>query len=84
MPVRSTLWPPFNHPIIVLAAAEKEAVDQRSVYIGNVDYSATPEDVSNHFASCGVINRVTILCDKFTGNPKGSFHSSYMLSYFIR
>lgn len=23
------------------------------------------------FASCGTINRVTILCDKFTGHPKG-------------
>lgn len=23
------------------------------------------------FSSCGTINRVTILCDKFTGHPKG-------------
>lgn len=94
---------------------EKEEVDARSVYVGNVsessrgtlartygrkwsstshrgttsctltvsprlrlfvllqvDYGATPEEIQQHFQSCGNINRVTILCDKFTGHPKGS------------
>ncbi|KDN47980.1 RNA-binding domain-containing protein [Tilletiaria anomala UBC 951] len=50
---------------------EKEEVDARSIYVGNVDYSATPEEIQQHFSSCGTINRVTILCDKFTGHPKG-------------
>ncbi|PWO01203.1 RNA-binding domain-containing protein [Tilletiopsis washingtonensis] len=50
---------------------EKEEVDGRSVYVGNVDYGATPEEIQQHFQSCGTINRVTILCDKFTGHPKG-------------
>ncbi|KAF8528867.1 hypothetical protein BU17DRAFT_37724 [Hysterangium stoloniferum] len=50
---------------------EKEAADSRSVYVGNVDYGATPEEIQAHFQSCGTINRVTILCDKFTGHPKG-------------
>jgi len=36
-----------------------------------VDYGATPEEIQQHFQSCGTINRVTILCDKFTGHPKG-------------
>jgi RNA recognition motif-containing protein len=36
-----------------------------------VDYGATPEEIQAHFQSCGTINRVTILCDKFTGHPKG-------------
>ncbi|KAG1493202.1 hypothetical protein G6F46_009274 [Rhizopus delemar] len=50
---------------------DKEAVDSRSVYVGNVDYGASPEELQAHFQSCGTINRVTILCDKFTGHPKG-------------
>ncbi|ORY28275.1 hypothetical protein BCR39DRAFT_535240 [Naematelia encephala] len=50
---------------------QPEAVDARSVYIGNVDYAATPEEIQAHFQACGTINRVTILCDKFTGHPKG-------------
>uniref|UniRef100_A0A7S3F491 RRM domain-containing protein n=1 Tax=Haptolina ericina TaxID=156174 RepID=A0A7S3F491_9EUKA len=44
--------------------------DARSVYVGSVDYSATPEELQEHFAGCGIVNRVTILCDKFR-NPKG-------------
>ena len=50
---------------------KREDVDARSVFVGNVDYAATPEEVQAHFASCGQILRVTILCDKITGLPKG-------------
>eukprot|EP00741_Cyanophora_paradoxa_P009737 tig00001628_g9434.t1 len=53
------------------SAASKEEADSRSIYVGSVDYSATPEELQAHFQSCGTINRVTILCDKFTGQPKG-------------
>ncbi|KAF7919025.1 hypothetical protein BTUL_0118g00270 [Botrytis tulipae] len=50
---------------------DKEDIDSRSIFVGNVDYSASPEDIQAHFQSCGSINRVTILLDKFTGHPKG-------------
>ncbi|NXJ84461.1 PABP2 protein, partial [Trogon melanurus] len=50
---------------------EKIEVDQRSIYVGNVDYGGTAEELESHFNSCGQINRVTILCDKFSGHPKG-------------
>lgn len=50
---------------------DKDDVDARSIFVGNVDYSASPEEVQAHFQSCGSINRVTILLDKFTGQPKG-------------
>ncbi|OLL23297.1 Polyadenylate-binding protein 2 [Neolecta irregularis DAH-3] len=49
----------------------KDDVDARSIFVGNVDYGATPEEIQTHFQTCGTINRVTILCDKFTGHPKG-------------
>jgi polyadenylate-binding protein 2 len=49
----------------------KEDIDARSIFVGNVDYAATPEEIQNHFRSCGSINRVTILLDKHTGSPKG-------------
>ncbi|XP_078608857.1 polyadenylate-binding protein 2-like isoform X4 [Branchiostoma floridae x Branchiostoma japonicum] len=51
---------------------DKMEADGRSVYVGNVDYGATAEELEAHFHGCGSINRVTILCDKFTGHPKGS------------
>ncbi|KAJ3218351.1 cytoplasmic RNA-binding protein [Clydaea vesicula] len=49
----------------------KEDIDSRSIYVGNVDYSSTPEEIQAHFQACGTINRVTILCDKWSGQPKG-------------
>jgi polyadenylate-binding protein 2 len=49
----------------------KEDIDSRSIFVGNVDYGASPEEIQAHFQSCGSINRVTILLDKFTGHPKG-------------
>jgi len=50
---------------------DKQDIDSRSIFVGNVDYSASPEEIQAHFQSCGAINRVTILLDKFTGHPKG-------------
>jgi hypothetical protein len=40
-------------------------------YVGQVDYEASPEELQAHFAPCGTINRVTIICDKITGHSKG-------------
>ncbi|NWV08539.1 PABP2 protein, partial [Ptilonorhynchus violaceus] len=54
-----------------LTTKEKMESDQRSIYVGNVDYGGTAEELESHFNSCGQINRVTILCDKFSGHPKG-------------
>ena len=50
---------------------EKQEADARSVHVGNVDYSSTAKEVGQHFQGCGAVSRVTIMCDKFSGNPKG-------------
>ena len=42
-----------------------------SSYVGQVDYAASPEELQAHFAPCGEVSRVTIMCDKMTGQPKG-------------
>ncbi|XP_039127252.1 polyadenylate-binding protein 2 isoform X1 [Dioscorea cayenensis subsp. rotundata] len=57
--------------------ANKEEVDSRSVFVGNVDYACTPEEVQQHFQSCGTVNRVTILTDKF-GQPKGFAYVEFL------
>lgn len=51
--------------------AKQEEVDGRSVYVGNVDYQSTPEQLESFFKVVGVIERITILFDKFSGLPKG-------------
>lgn len=50
---------------------EMEEVDQRSVYIGQVDYDCSPEELKEHFEGAGKIRRVTILVNSHTGQPKG-------------
>lgn len=68
-------------PAAAAAAAaadpEKTEIDSRSVYVGNVDYACTPEELQQHFAQCGTVNRVTILTDKF-GNPKGFAYVEFL------
>ncbi|KAG2284590.1 hypothetical protein Bca4012_053260 [Brassica carinata] len=61
---------PQDPATIASDQAGKEEVDARSVFVGNVDYACTPEEVQQHFQSCGTVHRVTILTDKF-GQPKG-------------
>merc|ERR1711871_529191 len=51
--------------------ANAKDADARSIYVGGVDYSATPEELQALFVGCGMINRVTILCNKYTGQSKG-------------
>lgn len=40
-----------------MSLEEKGEVDNRSVYVGNVDYGATAEELEEHFHGCGSINR---------------------------
>ncbi|XP_020255765.1 polyadenylate-binding protein 2-like isoform X2 [Asparagus officinalis] len=64
-------------PAAAATQANKEEVDSRSVFVGNVDYSCTPEEVQQHFQACGTVNRVTILTDKF-GQPKGFAYVEFL------
>jgi len=57
--------------ILSLSFEDKMEIDARSIYVGNVDYGATAEELEQHFHGCGSINRVTIQCDKYSGHPKG-------------
>ncbi|KAL4614845.1 polyadenylate-binding protein 2-like isoform X1 [Castanea sativa] len=57
--------------------ANREEVDSRSVFVGNVDYSCTPEEVQQHFQTCGTVNRVTIRTDKY-GQPKGYAYVEFL------
>ena len=54
-----------------LSIQERQEIDNRSIYVGNIDYAATPEDVQELFKECGTVNRITILTDRITGTPMG-------------
>ncbi|XP_015121746.1 polyadenylate-binding protein 2-B isoform X1 [Diachasma alloeum] len=63
--------PPGITSPLNMSIEDKMEVDNRSIYVGNVDYGATAEELEQHFHGCGSVNRVTILCNKFDGHPKG-------------
>ncbi|XP_053672850.1 polyadenylate-binding protein 2 [Anopheles nili] len=67
----------------MLTAEEKAEVDNRSIYVGNVDYGATAEELEAHFHGCGAINRVTILCNKADGHPKGFAYIEFGSKEFV-
>jgi len=48
---------PTSNINLNMSFEEKMEVDARSVYIGNVDYAATAEELEQHFHGCGSINR---------------------------
>ncbi|GMM51888.1 Sgn1 protein [Starmerella bacillaris] len=49
----------------------KEDVDARSIYVGNVDYGATVDELDKIFRVAGAINRINIMINKFSGHSKG-------------
>lgn len=59
--------------LTVIFLCEKLALN----LILQVDYACTPEEVQQHFQSCGTVNRVTILTDKF-GQPKGFAYVEFL------
>ena len=42
---------PSNFPTF-----EKNKTYQRSIFVGNVDYGATTEELEQHFCGCGSLN----------------------------
>mmetsp|Transcript_15491 Transcript_15491/g.31703 ORF Transcript_15491/g.31703 Transcript_15491/m.31703 type:complete len:140 (+) Transcript_15491:100-519(+) len=65
---------------VASATGDKANTDGHSIYVGQVDYSTTPEELLSHFESCGTVERVTIVCDKFTGRPKGFAYLEFQVS----
>ncbi|KAG7271365.1 hypothetical protein CRUP_009387 [Coryphaenoides rupestris] len=64
------LSPPPAGPVI-MSIEEKMEADGRSIYVGNVDYGATAEELEAHFHGCGSVNRVTILCGRQENKQTG-------------
>jgi RNA recognition motif-containing protein len=42
-----------------------------SIYVGNLAYNATQEDITEVFSEYGAVSRVTVPTDRETGRPRG-------------
>ena len=47
------------------------ANDELSIFVGEVDYGATANELHKHFEPCGGINLITIPVDKYSRQPRG-------------
>jgi len=43
----------------------------KSLYVGNLPFSATEEDLRNMFAQFGTVTRINLITDRETGRPRG-------------
>jgi RNA recognition motif-containing protein len=43
----------------------------RKLYVGNLPFSATEEDISTKFAQCGTVESAKLITDRDTGRSKG-------------
>jgi cold-inducible RNA-binding protein len=41
------------------------------IYVGNLSYDVTEEELKQEFMACGEVASVSIMTDKFSGRPKG-------------
>ena len=42
-----------------------------NIYVGNLDFATTEDQLRTLFAACGAVETVTILTDRDTGQPRG-------------
>ena len=42
----------------------------KSIYVGNLSFSATEEDIRNLFSSYGTVHSVKLVSDRETGRPR--------------
>ena len=50
---------PGNAGSVITSLEEKMEADASSIYVGNVNYGATAEEVEAHFHDCGSVDHVT-------------------------
>ena len=41
------------------------------IYVGNLPFSATEEELKTLFTECGTVTSVALITDKFSGKPRG-------------
>lgn len=78
-------WNEFRHGEIldgnklrVTLSTKKELNSRQTVFVGNVPYNATENDLSEYFSSCGEVQSVRIIRDKSTGQGKGFAYVSFV------
>ena len=51
---------------------------ENKIYVGNLPYNISEEDLKTLFESCGEITEVIVAKERFTGKPKGFAFITYL------
>jgi RNA recognition motif-containing protein len=46
-------------------------MNQAKLFVGNISYQTTEEDLRDHFAQAGTITAVNLMLDKYSGKSRG-------------
>lgn len=62
-----------NHHLTILMnkIVEDDDIDETKLYIGNIDYGASENELAAHFSKYGQIETVNIPVDRYTGRARG-------------
>jgi RNA recognition motif-containing protein len=54
-----------------MAASTKREVTMKNIYVGNLTFDATEDQVRSLFEAYGPVDKVSIVTDRDTGQPRG-------------
>lgn len=62
-----------NHNLTILMnkMVDSDDIDETKLYIGNIDYGASENELAAHFSRYGQIETVNIPVDRYTGRARG-------------
>ena len=55
-----------------LCLTETEGIHIKDIFVGNLDYQISEDELRQVFAAYGPVNRVSIVTDRYSGQPRGS------------
>ncbi|KAH7725572.1 RNA recognition domain-containing protein [Aphelenchoides avenae] len=72
-----------GHKLRVTLSTKREFNSRQTIFVGNVPFSATEDELAEHFSSCGAVDSVRITRDKRTGQGKGFAYVAFSESSIV-
>jgi RNA recognition motif-containing protein len=63
--------PPIIVPLSDSTRGEQETQVSKKIYVGNLPFSSTEEDLQDLFGRHGTVESVSVITDRETGRPRG-------------
>lgn len=57
--------------ISLSSATKSQDLNKKSIMVKNIDFEATLDEIEKLFNKFGLVNKITLICDKYSGRSKG-------------